>query len=163
MAGSIALPARANSCLMKRPIRVSAEELTRELSRLGDEGRDSLARRWTDLYGAAPPPRTSRSLMVRAVAYRMQEQVYGGLPAPIRRMLVDGAESGSPRRPARQAKPGTVLLREWRGKMHRVTIEEGGVLYRGGRYRSLSEVARIITGCRWSGPAFFGLKKRGQR
>jgi hypothetical protein len=147
---------------MKRLIQMSAEELTRELSRLADESRDSLAQRWTDLYGAAPPPRTSRSLMMRAVAYKMQEQVFGGLPAPIRRMLVDGAESGSPRRPARQARPGTVFLREWRGQMHRVTIEEGGVLYQGRCYRSLSEVARIIAGCRWSGPAFFGLKKRGQ-
>ena len=58
--------------------------------------------------------------------------------------------------------PGTVLLREWRGKTHRVTIEDGGVLYQGHRYRSLSQVARIITGCRWSGPAFFGLRNHGQ-
>jgi hypothetical protein len=64
---------------MKQPIRATAEELTRELSGLVDESRDSLAQRWRDLYGAAPPPRTSRSLMVRAVAYKMQEQVYGGL------------------------------------------------------------------------------------
>src|SRR4029077_3139518 len=147
---------------MKRSIRMSSEELTRELSRLPDEGRENLAQRWSDLYGAAPPPRTSRSLMVRAVAYKMQEQVYGGLPTPIRRMLVDGAEPGSPRRPARQAAPGTVLLREWRGKMHRGTIEQEGVFYQGRRYRSLSELARIITGCRWSGPAFFGLKKHAQ-
>ena len=76
---------------MKRSIRMSSEELARELSRLADEGRDSLARRWSDLYGAAPPPRTSRSLMVRAVAYKMQEQVYGGMPTPICRRLGDGA------------------------------------------------------------------------
>ena len=147
---------------MKRPIRVNAEELTRELSRLVDESRDSLAQRWRDLYGAAPPPRTSRSLLMRAVAYKMQEQVYGGLPASIRRMLVGEAGPTPPRRPSRHASPGTVLLREWRGKTHRVTIEDGGVLYQGRRYRSLSEVARTITGCRWSGPAFFGLRTHGQ-
>ena len=113
---------------MKRPIRVNAEGLTRELSGLVDESRDSLAQRWRDLYGAAPPPRTSRSLMMRAVAYKIQEQVYGGLPASIRRRLVGEAGPSSPRRPPRQASPGTVLLREWRGKTHRVTIEDGGVL-----------------------------------
>jgi hypothetical protein len=123
---------------MKRPIRVTAEELTRELSRLVDESRDGLAQRWRDLYGAAPPPRTSRSLLMRAVAYKMQEQVYGGLPASIRRRLVGEAGPSSPRRPPRQASPGTVLLREWWGKTHRVTIEDGGVLYQGRRYRSLS-------------------------
>ena len=148
---------------MKRPIRVNAEGLTRELSRLVDESRDSLAQRWRDLYGAAPPPRTSRSLLMRAVAYKMQEQVHGGLPASVRRMLVGEAGPSRPRRPPRQASPGTVLLREWRGKTHRVTIEDGGVLYQGHRYRSLSAVARIITGCRWSGPAFFGLGNHGQR
>jgi hypothetical protein len=65
---------------MKRPIRVNAEGLTRELSGLVDESRDSLAQRWRDLYGAAPPPRTSRSLLMRAVAHKMQEQVHGKLP-----------------------------------------------------------------------------------
>jgi hypothetical protein len=148
---------------MKRPVRVDSKELARELSLLGDESRDGLVQRWTDLYGIAPPPRTSRSLLVRAVAYKMQEQTYGGLPAPIRRMLVGDPESGSPRRRSRQPGPGTVLLREWRGKSHRVTIEDGGLLYQGRLYRSLSEVARTITGCRWSGPAFFGLRNNGQR
>ena len=71
-----------------------------------------------------------------------------------------GTQPASPAVTASQ--PGTVLLREWRGKTHRVTIEDGGVLYQGRRYRSLSEVARTITGCRWSGPAFFGLRTHGQ-
>ena len=88
---------------MKRPIRVNAEELARELSRLVDESRDSLAQRWIDLYGAAPPPRTSRSLLMRAVAYKMQEQVYGGLPASIRRRL--GARRDPPRLADRRGTP----------------------------------------------------------
>jgi Protein of unknown function (DUF2924) len=83
---------------MKRPVRVDSKELARELSLLGDESRDGLVQRWTHLYGIAPPPRTSRSLLMRAVAYKMQEQTYGGLPAPIRRMLVGDPESGSPRK-----------------------------------------------------------------
>jgi Protein of unknown function (DUF2924) len=145
---------------MKRAPRVSAEGLAEELSRLRQESRDSLAQRWVDVFGTAPPPRTSRSLLMRAVAYKMQERVYGGLPPSIRRMFL--AEPGAgPKRPQR-AGTGTVLLREWRGKTHQVTIADEGVLYRGKGYRSLSEVARIITGTRWSGPAFFGLKKNGQ-
>ena len=114
------------------------------------------------MTGLLCAPRMDQCRNERAVAYKMQEQVYGGLPAPICRMLVDGAEPGSPRGPARQVAPGTVLLREWRGKVHRVTIEKEGVFYQGRRYRSLSELARIITGCRWSGPAFFGLRKHAQ-
>ena len=62
-----------------------------------------------------------------------------------------------------EARPGTVLLREWHGVTHQVTVVEGGVLYRGKRHRSLSKVARLITGSRWSGPTFFGLKAKGPR
>jgi hypothetical protein len=145
---------------MTRPARVGPEELGRALSRLRRESRDSLVRRWTDLYRTAPPPRTSRPLLVRAVAYKMQEQSYGGLPAAIRRALL--GTPGAARKRPRQASAGTVLLREWRGKTHRVTIETEGVLYEGRLYRSLSQVARTITGCRWSGPAFFGLKNHEQ-
>jgi hypothetical protein len=99
---------------------------------------------------------------MRAVAYKMQERVYGGLPPSIRRMLLAEPGASQGRKSPRRASIGTVLLREWRGKTHQVTIGEEGVLYRGKRYRSLSEVARIITGTRWSGPAFFGLKNNGQ-
>jgi hypothetical protein len=96
--------------------------------------------------------------MIRAVAYKMQEHAFGGLPAATRRFLTAGAPSANalPRRLA----PGTVLLREWQCVRHQVTVLERGVLYRGDRYRSLSEVARLITGSRWSGPLFFGLKDK---
>jgi hypothetical protein len=70
------------------------------------------------------------------------------------------ASSTKPRR--RTLRPGTILLREWQGVTHRVTVVEGGAIYRGEKYRSLSEVARLITGARWSGPRFFGLKADGQ-
>ena len=147
---------------MKSVARAGPEGLAEELSRLRQESRDSLAQRWIDLFGKAPPPRTSRSLLMRAVAYKIQERVYGGLPASIRRMLLAGPGANPSPRPSRQAGSGTVLLREWRGKTHEVTIGEEGVLYHGKQYRSLSEVARVITGTRWSGPAFFGLKKNDQ-
>jgi hypothetical protein len=100
--------------------------------------------------------------MIRAVAYKMQERLFGGLPASTRRMLLGESVTARAASPSRQVSPGTVLLREWQGATHQVIVAEDGVLYRGQRYRSLSKVARLITGSRWSGPAFFGLKKHGQ-
>ena len=100
--------------------------------------------------------------MIRAVAYKIQERMFGGLPASTRRMLLGESVAARTPGPSRQVGPGTVLLREWQGTTHQVIVGEDGVLYRGQRYRSLSKVARLITGSRWSGPAFFGLKKHGQ-
>jgi hypothetical protein len=100
---------------------------------------------------------------MRAIAYRLQERVLGGLKPATRRMLERLGEDLAARRPMRMApfrKPGsgTVLIREWRGTSHRVTLADRGAIYRGKRYGSLSEVARSITGSRWSGPLFFGLR-----
>jgi dihydroxyacetone kinase len=94
--------------------------------------------------------------MIRAVAYKMQERAMGGLSAATRRLL--SSQEPAPVRHRRALSPGTVLVREWHGGGHQVTIIEKGVLYRGERYRSMSEVARLITGARWSGPRFFGVK-----
>lgn len=92
----------------------------------------------------------------------MQERAYGGLPLATRRMLIGGPGNGRDRKAPRQFGSGTVLFREWRGATHQVIVGQEGVLYRGKHYRSLSEVARLITGARWSGPAFFGVKKHDQ-
>ena len=143
---------------MRRAAR--AEGLAEELKTLTGLSREDLIARWVALYGGAPPPRTSRSLMIRAVAYKMQERVRGGLSASTRRALADKSRSATTLPPP-EARPGTVLLREWHGVTHQVTVVEGGVLYRGKHHRSLSEVARFITGSRWSGPTFFGLKQKG--
>ena len=94
--------------------------------------------------------------MIRAVAYKLQERALGGLSAATRRLL--SGQGPAPVRRRRALSPGTVLIREWHGVGHQVTILEKGVLYRGERYRSMSEVARLITGARWSGPRFFGVK-----
>ena len=94
--------------------------------------------------------------MIRAVAYKMQVRELGGLSAATRRLL--SGQGLAPVRRRRALSPGTVLVREWHGVGHQVTIIEKGVLYRGKRYRSMSEVARLITGARWSVPRFFGVK-----
>ena len=147
---------------MKRPLHANREGLAQKLAELTHLSRESLAERWAAIFGAAPPPRTSRPLMIRAVAYKMQERMFGGLPTSTRRMLLGESVTARGPSPSRQASPGTVLLREWQGATHQVIVADDGVIYRGQRYRSLSKVARLITGSRWSGPAFFGLKKHGQ-
>ena len=131
------------------------EDLGTALAGLERASRHRLAEHWTEYFGAAPPPRTSRSLMIRAVAYKIQERELGGLSSATRRLLSGQAPAAVRRRALR---PGTVLIREWHGVAHQVTIIEKGVLYRGEHYRSISEVARLITGARWSGPRFFGVK-----
>lgn len=118
---------------------------------------------WTALFGQAAPARLSRDLLARAVAHRIQERAFGELrPATRRRLALpangDKANSIATRR---ALTPGTHLVREWRGEVHQVTALDDGFDYRGTRYRSLSEIARSITGTRWSGPRFFGLHKSG--
>ena len=127
-------------------------------------GADALKERWRALYGSLPPSRLGRALMIRAIAYRMQEQALGGLGQATRRRLARAAaEVGAGRAPSpppSAIKPGTRLLREWQGVVHEVIVLENGVRYRGETWNSLSAVARAITGTRWSGPLFFGLKGR---
>ena len=134
----------------------TGEDLGTVLAGLERVSRDRLTEHWAEYFGAVPPPRTSRSLMIRAVAYKMQERAMGGLSAATRRLL--SGQAPAPVRQRRALSPGAVLVREWHGVGHQVTIIEKGVLFRGERYRSMSEVARLITGARWSGPRFFGVK-----
>ena len=119
---------------------------------------------WAGMFGREPPKSLSRRLLELAAAYDMQAKVYGGLSPAIRRKLMRigvKKESGKPvspsrRRPVPQS-PGSRLIREWHGQLHTVEVTDHGFLYGGRHYRSLSEIARKITGARWSGPRFFGL------
>lgn len=121
---------------------------------------------WVSICGAVPPQGLDRRLLIRALAYRLQERALGGLKPATRRLLLqlsgDGA-AGPPARLSSAVSPGTVLVREWHGTSHRVTVLETACAWRGRRYRSLSEVARAITGTRWSGPRFFGLRRTRER
>jgi Protein of unknown function (DUF2924) len=141
------------------------QKLSAEIALLESLDLDQLRRRWKILYQTEAPTRFSRDLLMRAVAYRMQERVLGGLKPATRRLLERVARAANARQPIRvtpmrQLAPGALLIREWGGTKHQVTVLESGVMFRGKWYRSLSEVARVITGNRWSGPLFFGLKAR---
>jgi hypothetical protein len=142
----------------------AAGDLSGDLAALPGLPLDELKERWQALYGSPPPSRLGRTLMMRAIAYRLQEQALGGLGSATRRRLARVAEEiGSGRAPSPSPvaiKPGTRLLREWQGVVHEVIVLEDGVQYRGETWKSLSAVAREITGTRWSGPLFFGLKER---
>jgi len=119
---------------------------------------------WQELFARPAHPRLRRNLMIPILAYRTQEQAYGGLKLSTRNRLQKLAaeldqnqKTPSPLVP--QLKAGTKLLRQFQGEMHEVRVGDEGFEYRGKRYESLSEIARQITGTRWSGPLFFGLKK----
>jgi hypothetical protein len=116
------------------------------------------------MFGADPPPKLRSSLLVQGIAYRLQEKALGGLKPATLRLLQRIADDAAARRrlsitPDKvRANTGTVLIREWRGTKHQVTVLKDGFLYRTKRFHSLSQIARTITGSRWSGPLFFGLK-----
>lgn len=117
---------------------------------------------WQELFGQDPPHKLGRKLMMLAIAYKLQEQAIGGLKPSVVRQFARAAEcvaAGKPLAAPASVKPGTRLLREWQGSTHEVIVLDNGVRYQGKIWRSLSEVARAITGARWSGPRFFGLKE----
>ena len=128
-----------------------------------------LKQQWRDLFETEPPPYNRRFLEHR-LAYRIQELVYGGLkPETLKRLreLGEQLDGGNPsnRRRHHQDRPmpGTRLIREWQGVEHCVTVRDDGFDYQGCPYKSLSAVARKITGTQWNGWLFFGLKHRGGR
>ncbi len=120
---------------------------------------------WRKIYRAEPPRRIPRDLLMRAAAYQIQERAYGGLDRKTKRRLRTLArtlesDGRLPLSPGPSLKPGAKLIREWHGKTYRVAVLEDGFEFDGERYRSLSKIAREITGARWSGRRFFGLPQK---
>ena len=138
-----------------------------EVNNLAGLDTNVLRQRWFELFGTAPAPRISRDVLIRGVAFRIQEEAHGGLDKSCRRQLYRMAEvlrdGGSiPVSQGQSFKLGTKLIREWKGKVHEVVIAGDGYVWAGKRYRSLSQIARSITGTRWSGPRFFGVETEKQ-
>jgi hypothetical protein len=141
------------------------EKLTGEIAGLQSLDVEQLKGRWRTLYQTEAPTRFSRDLLMRAVAYRLQERALGGLkPATLRlfQRVAAAAHARQPLKlkPLRRLEAGAVLIREWGGVKHKVVVLENGFSFRSQCYGSLSAVARQITGSHWSGPLFFGLKNR---
>ncbi|MDR3387711.1 MAG: DUF2924 domain-containing protein [Rudaea sp.] len=115
---------------------------------------------WRRQFGNSPPARLPAEFLIRLLAQSLQERAAGGLPKPLERQLVSSlnGEPSSVAQSSTSLRLGTRLVRGWGGASHEVTVIDRGFAYRGKAYRSLSEIARQITGARWSGPRFFGLR-----
>ena len=135
-----------------------------ELDRLPTMPIADLRKRYRELFQTEPPKAFGPDLLRRGIAHRIQEKAYGGLPAPTRRLL-DQLVKAAIAKPngrlelPRRIKPGSELVRMWKGRTHRVTVMAGGFAYEGRTYKSLSEIASEITGTNWNGPRFFGLRQ----
>jgi Protein of unknown function (DUF2924) len=137
-------------------------KLEAEIVRLDDLGLDDLRKLCGRIIGAVPTNHGTH-LLRRRLAYELQAKALGDLPTDAQRRLkrlhkAFKADPGFTPMPGLGLKPGTVLTRTWHGVLHQVRVTNDGLDYRGERFGSLSEVARRITGTRWSGPLFFGLK-----
>lgn len=137
--------------------------LEAEIAHLGDLGLPELRELWAERLGPVPRHQ-SADLMRRRFAYEIQVRFYGGLkPETTKRLRkLQQAFAANPDYtplPNYGLKPGTMLTREWKGTLHRVGVMDNGFEYKGERYASLSEIAGLITGSKWSGPVFFGIRE----
>ena len=138
-----------------------------EIARLRDLDVQGLQSIWESRYGGKAAAHLPRHLLFRLLAYRLQAEHLGDLDVDSKRLLdrSDSPEDASRRaadavRATKSLRPGTVLGREWNGEMHRVAVLAEGFAWNGVTYPSLSKVAFAITGTRWNGPRFFGLRDR---
>ncbi len=132
-------------------------DCAREIAGLCGLSRADLIERWIGFHGSPPIRTMTEGLLARGIAYEMQVRQIGGLVPAERKALVAFAQGRSNLSPG-ALKVGTRLYRSWQGVTQEVLVLEGGYSWRGKSYASLSEVARAITGTRWSGPRFFGLR-----
>lgn len=140
------------------------ENLDVEIEQLESMNLRKLRRFWESRLGEEPPAFRSAEILRHLLAYKTQEKAHGGISLTSRKRLSKLAKSLGPDLTCEFSfgptlKPGTILTREWQGRLSQVQILENGLEFEGKRLTSLSEAARKITGTRWSGPLFFGLKK----
>ena len=135
-----------------------------EVDRIRSLGIAALRARWRLMFGGAPPPGLTKDIIRRVIAHRIQEDAFGGLDRDTIKLL-DRLARGEKTRTElnRRLKPGTILVREYQGKRHTVTVVPDGLLWEGTTYTSLSTIARAITGTAWNGPRFFGLRAVGEK
>jgi hypothetical protein len=141
----------------QRQQRTEPAAIEAEIARLRSLALDALRRRWRVVFGRTPPAGLSKDLLGRMMAWRLQEQAFGGLDRESLSFLEGLARHGGS--PRRQLKPGTVLVRDYQGQRHIVTVAADGFDWQGTTYASLSAIARAITGTAWNGPRFFALAR----
>jgi len=143
--------------MVERSTQLPAIEV--EIEHVRSLGLETLRTRWRTTFEGEPPVALSKDLLARMIAYRLQEEAFGGLDRAEGKLL-DGFARGHSRgtEVRRRLKAGTVLVREYKGERHTVTVAPDGFVWRGVTYSSLSTIARAITGTAWGGPRFFGLR-----
>ncbi|MGD9669854.1 MAG: DUF2924 domain-containing protein [Hyphomicrobiaceae bacterium] len=146
------------------PGRADTEALEAALSALASMSPADLRNEWLRHYRSRPPSRLSRDLLELGVAWKLQERAFGGLSAATKRQIAELGQTMATKADLTKARavtlrPGARLIREWKGETHEVQVFEEGFLWRGKTWRSLSAIAREMTGTQWSGPRFFGIGK----
>jgi hypothetical protein len=135
------------------------DDLQAEIERMRTLGVDQLRMLWRSTFGLAAPPALTKDLLARMLTWRLQEQSIGGLDQATVKLLNSMRQGEhSPDARKRRLRSGTVLVREYQGERHTVTIVPGGFVWGEKTYASLSVIARAITGTAWNGPRFFGLR-----
>jgi hypothetical protein len=145
--------------LRKQPAKAPAAiDLEAELDRIAAMNINELGSLWREREGREPPSGFSKDLLARALAYSIQEEQLGGLSPDLKKLLANPDAE-----PPRRIKAGSVIVREYAGARHEVFVVEGGFSWQGRVYPSLSAIAKEITGTRWNGPRFFGLREGESR
>ena len=161
--GPLRVPSRGSN-RNGRTRKPGVSDLEAEIAGLLDRSIQQLRLAWRQLHRSGPPLGLSRDLLIRALAYDLQERAHRGANAALRRRLqrLAGASEKGAVDPGIVLKAGTTLVRQWRGHTHTVLVGENGFDHEGQRYRSLTVIAERITGAHWSGPRFFGLTKHAR-
>lgn len=146
------------------PIKPTDEMIEAEVQRLSITPIGELRLRWRSAFKVGPPKAFGPDLLRRSLAQKIQEDAYGALPSAAAKLLnqviAQSTKSNGKIVLPRRIKAGAVLVREWKGKSHRIVVRDEGFTFEGKPYSSLSEIARLITGARWNGPRFFGLRDK---
>ncbi len=149
------------------PMKPADPAVEAELVRLATAPIAELRKRYREVLRTDPPKAFGPDLLRRSIAHRIQEKAYGGLPGPTKRLLdqlvkaIAAKPNGRLELP-RRIKPGSELVRTWKGKSYRVVVRPDGFAYDGKTYAGLSEIASLIAGTNWNGPRFFGLRAKPQ-
>ena len=130
------------------------ESVRRQLLAIANMSRPELCEKWRDLYGNEPP-NSSKEVLRRRLSYRVQELFYGGLDADLQAVLTSDAPKARPKKSV--LRDGAKIFRDWHGTRYEVTVRGNKYEYNGTLYRSLSGVAKAITGVLWNGKTFFGI------
>jgi hypothetical protein len=134
-------------------------EIATQIDEIRSLNKDQLRQRWEKMFKKPVPGALTKDLLARMIAYRIQERAFGGLDRTTEKLLESYVRGDKSSISQRRMKSGTVLLREYQGVRHTVTVADGGFIWNDKKYASLSTIAKEITGTSWNGPRFFGLRE----